>query len=187
MNRRHFLGTAVATSLGSLLLRHSSIPGARADATSPRERRAGFETVGLYVSLPTDPPPTNPAVYEFYRACGYNYLEFCEAGFRTRPDLLADYYAEMSRAITMAHGKGFRVGIVLLAGMEQWQGPEPTGRAGAFSPLETAKLQERLTRLRQAVRSLSHADIFVFLPGDPGGDPRGRSTLNDCIGFCSRV
>jgi hypothetical protein len=93
----------------------------------------------------------------------------------------------MSRAVTLAHEQGFRVGIVLLAGMEQWRGPERSGSAGAFSPLHAAKLEERLAHLRQAVRSLRHADVFVFLPGDPGGDPRGRSTLDDCLRFCRRV
>src|SRR5262245_23036836 len=47
-----------------------------------------FETVGLYVSLPTDLPPTDPGFYDFLASCGYNYLEFCEAGFRWRADLL---------------------------------------------------------------------------------------------------
>src|SRR5207249_5344365 len=48
-----------------------------------------------YASLPTDPPPTDPRVYDFFKACGYNYLEFCEAGFRSRPDLLPEYYKAM--------------------------------------------------------------------------------------------
>src|SRR5688500_5432034 len=113
-----------------------------------------FETVGLYVSLPTDLPSTDPSFYDFLASCGYNYLEFCEAGFRSRPDLLPDYYKQMSRAIDIAHQKGFQVGIVLLAGMEQWKGPEKTGFAGAFSPLDKTKLQERLTHLRQEVQQL---------------------------------
>lgn len=126
-------------------------------------------------------------MYEFFRACGYNYLEFCEAGFRSRPDLLPGYYAEMSRAINLAHDEGFRVGIVLLAGMEQWKGPDKTGYSGPFSALDKAKLQERLTHLRQAVSNLRNADVFVLLPGDPGGDPKGRSTLEDCLAFCRHV
>jgi hypothetical protein len=126
-------------------------------------------------------------VYDFFRACGYNYLEFCEAGFRSRPDLLPDYYKEISRAISMAHEKSFRVGIVLLAGMEQWKGADKTGYSGAFSPLDKAKLQERFARLRQAVQSLKDADLFIFFPGDPGGDPKGRSTLEDCLAFSRHV
>ena len=126
-------------------------------------------------------------MYEFFKACGYNYLEFCEAGFRSRADLLPDYYKEMSRAINLAHERGLRVGIVLLAGMKQWRGPDKSGYLGAFSPLDKAKLQERFMYLRQAVSSLRNADVFILLPGDPGGDPEGRSTSEDLLAFCRNV
>jgi hypothetical protein len=157
------------------------------DAKRPAKNTFRFETVGLYVSLPTDPPPTDPRVYDFFKACGYNYLEFCEAGFRSRPDLLPAYYKGMSRAIDIAHQKGFRVGILLLAGMKQWKGPDKTGFAGVFSPLDKTKLQERLTHLRQEVQHLRNADGFVFIPGDPGGDPKGSSTVEDCLEFSRQV
>jgi hypothetical protein len=160
------------------------------EASRSAEHAGGFETVGLYASLPTDPPPKDPRVYDFLKACGYNYLEFCEAGFRSRPDLLPEYYKDMSSAITLAHDKGFRVGIVLLAGMEQWAGPDSTLGAnfpGVFSPRDKTKLTERFAHLRDAVSQLRGADVFVFLPGDPGGDPEGNSTLEDCMSFCRRV
>jgi hypothetical protein len=187
MDRRRFLQAAVATSAGLLLSHSSPILNATAEARSLTKHAAGFETIGLYCALPTDPPPKDPRMYEFYEACGYNYLEFCEAGFRTRPDLLPDYYKEMSGAINLAHEKGFRVGIALLAGMEQWKGSDKSGYLGAFSPFEKAKLQERFTYLRQAVSYLRNADVFILLPGDPGGDPKGRSTFEDCIAFCRNV
>jgi hypothetical protein len=160
------------------------------EARGPTEPGGGFQTVGLYASLPTDPPPKDPRVYDFFKACGYNYLEFCEAGFRSRPDLLSEYYKDMSSAIAMAHDKGFRVGIVLLAGMEQWTGPDSTLGAnfpGVFSPLDRTKLTERFAHLRHAVSQLRGADVFVLLPGDPGGDPGGNSTLEDCVSFCRQV
>jgi hypothetical protein len=116
MHRRRFLETALTTSAGSFLSQDFRILVAAAEAKIPT-RSNGFETIGLYCSLPTDPPPKDPQMYEFFKACGYNYLEFCEAGFRSRPDLLNGYYKEMSRAINLAHEKGFRVGIVLLAGL----------------------------------------------------------------------
>lgn len=187
MNRRRFLRAALATSVGSFLFQDSPIPAVAANTKSPAKSTGGFETIGLYCSLPTDPPPKDPQMYEFFKACGYNYLEFCEAGFRSRADLLPDYYKEMSRAINLAHEKGFRVGIVLLAGMEQWRGPGKSGYLGAFSPLDKAKLQERFTYLREAVSSLRNADVFILLPGDPGGDPEGRSTSEDLLAFCRNV
>jgi len=132
-------------------------------------------------------PPTDEKFYDFLKTCGYNYLEFCEAGFRWRPDLLPDYYQQMSKAIQTAHQKGFRVGILLLAGMQQWQGPGERGSAGVFSTHDTTQLQGRLAHLRREVEQLKDADTFVFFPGDPGGDPGGRSTLKDCIAFCRQV
>lgn len=187
MNRRLFLRAALATSVGSFLFQDSPIPAGAARAGSPAKSTIGFETIGLYCALPTDPPPKDPQMYEFFKACGYNYLEFCEAGFRSRADLLPEYYKEMSRAISLAHEKGFRVGIVLLAGMKQWRGPDKSGYLGAFSPLDKAALQGRFTYLRQAVSSLRNADVFILLPGDPGGDPDGRSTSEDLFAFCRNV
>ncbi len=58
-----------------------------------------FQTVGLYVAPPTE----ESHYYEFYKACGYNYLEFCEGGFGQRPDLLPEYYATMAEAVNTAH------------------------------------------------------------------------------------
>ncbi len=188
MDRRGFLRAALATSAGPLLFQNSSM--FEREASRSAEHAGGFETVGLYASLPTDPPPKDPRVYDFFKACGYNYLEFCEAGFRSRPDLLPEYYKDMSSAIALAHDKGFRVGIVLLAGMEQWTGPDSTLGAnfpGVFGPRDKTKLTERFARLRDAVSQLPDADVFVFLPGDPGGDPEGNSTLEDCVSFCRQV
>src|SRR6184192_4644663 len=187
-NRRDFLRTALATSVGPFLCRPSSM--FEWEASRSAQHAGGFETVGLYASLPTDPPPKDPRVYDFFKACGYNYLEFCEAGFRSRPDLLPEYYQDMSSAITLAHDNGFRVGIVLLAGMEQWMGPDSTlgsNFPGVFSPRDKTKLTERFAHLRHAVSELRGADVFVFLPGDPGGDPEGNSTVEDCVSFCRRV
>src|SRR5436309_5715783 len=148
-NRRDFLRAALATSAGSFLFQNSSM--LEREASRPAEHAGAFETVGLYASLPTDPPPRDPRVYDFFKACGYNYLEFCEAGFRSRPDLLPEYYKDMSSAITLAHDKRFRVGIVLLACMAQWTGPDSTSAAnfpGVFSPRANTRLIDPFTHLR---------------------------------------
>ncbi|PYP13267.1 MAG: hypothetical protein DMD56_01170 [Gemmatimonadetes bacterium] len=74
--------------------------------------------------------------------------------------------------------------------MEQWTGPDSTLGAnfpGVFSPRDKTKLTERFAHLRHAVSQLRGADVFVFLPGDPGGDPEGNSTLEDCVSFCRQV
>ena len=154
-------------------------------ASQPVARKAQrFQTIGIYIS----PPQSHEShYYDFYGACGYNYLEFCEAGFGRRPDLLPAYHAEMANAIDAAHKKGFKVWILLLAGMQQWKGTAESGSAGTFCALDTSLLEERLEYLRQAVLGLHNADGFQFFAGDPGGDPEGRSTVNDCIAFSRRV
>jgi hypothetical protein len=141
-----------------------------------------FQTVGIYIS-----PPKEAQLYDFYKACGYNYFEFCEGGFGRRPDLLPAYHAEMAEAIDAAHKKGFKVWILLLAAMKQWKGPAETGSAGTFSALHADLLQERLDYIKQAVQGLPNADGFEFFAGDPGGDPEGRSTVQDCIAFARKV
>jgi hypothetical protein len=143
-----------------------------------------FHTVGLYV---TPPGKQEAHYYDFYQACGYNYLEFCEAGFARRPDLVPACHGDLSEAIAAAHKKGFKVWILLLAGMRQWKGPAESGNAGTFSALHADALRERLSYIRQAVRQLPEADGFEFFAGDPGGDPEGRSTVKDCIAFAQQV
>jgi hypothetical protein len=153
-------------------------------AVQARGADEGFSTVGVYIS----PPGTNDTVtYPFLKACGYNYLEFCEGGFAQRPDLLPKYYAEMNAAIGRAHRKGFKVWILLLAGMKQWPGPEAGGSAGTFSALNRVALRERLEFIQKAVRGLPASDGFEFFAGDPGGDPEGRSTVQDCMNFARSV
>src|SRR4029077_15014689 len=66
-NRRDFLRAALATSVGPFLCRHAAMSE---QARGPTEQGGGFQTVGLYASLPTDPPPKDPRVYDFFQACG---------------------------------------------------------------------------------------------------------------------
>ncbi|MBM3493989.1 MAG: hypothetical protein FJX72_06680 [Armatimonadetes bacterium] len=144
-----------------------------------------FSTVGIYVQPPT---AEQTHYFDFYKDCGYNYIEYCEAGFARRPDTLDAYYADFSASVAAAQKKGFKVWILLLAGMKQWKGPAASGGgAGTFGVLETEQLNERLTFLRQAVRGLKGADGFQFFAGDPGGDPQGRATIRDCAAFARQV
>src|SRR5687767_4320598 len=88
---------AIILSLTTAFAVAQQRPTGPAASEVPAKNTSRFETVGLYVSLPTDLPPTDPSFYDFLASCGYNYLEFCEAGFRSRPALLPDYYKRMSR------------------------------------------------------------------------------------------
>ena len=92
----------------------------------------------------------------------------------------------MAQAIVAARQSGLKVGILLLAGMRQWEGPAESGNAGTFSALDRKQLQTRLSYIRKAVQGLDRADRFVFFAGDPGGDPLGRSTVHDTRGWPGR-
>lgn len=176
-------GAVVDSARGETTMKSSGASEVGA-SSAPRESRRRFGIVGIYVSPPA---PSQSRYLDYYRACGYNYLEFCDIGFSMRPDLLPSYYSDLGSRVQAAQGRGFKVWILLLAGMKQWQGPERTGSAGSFSALNARLLEERLAYLRTAVRSLRQADGFVFFAGDPGGDPEGHSTVRDCIAFARRV
>jgi hypothetical protein len=192
MSRRCFLQGVALASVGALNLLPTAQPAATAAAQPARDDTRSktppgarpFDTIGLYV---TPPGKGEAHYYDFYHACGYDYLEFCEGGFARRPDLLPAYHRELTEAIVAAHKKGFKVWVLLLAGMQQWKGPAESGNAGTFSALRADLLHERLSCIRQAVRQLPEADGFEFFAGDPGGDPEGRSTVKDCIAFARQV
>jgi hypothetical protein len=149
-----------------------------------RAADAKFTTVGIYIPPPR---PDDTVTYPFLRACGYNYLEFCEDGFARHPDSLPAFYAAMNATIERAHDEGFTVWVLLLAGMKQWHGPALSGSAGTFSFLNKEALRERLAFIEKAGQGLPAADGFEFFAGDPGGDPEGRSTVQDCMDFARSV
>jgi hypothetical protein len=188
--RRSVSGLAAALILlacapGACRVAERAGKGPNVPSGAPRaSRRSGFATVGIYIA-PSNSDQPDP--YGFYRACGYNYLEFCDGGFSCRPDRLPAYYAAMESAVEAAHRKGFQVWILLLAAMKQWKGPAESEYPGTFSALREDLLKERLAFIAEAVRSLPHADGFEFFAGDPGGDPEGRSTVRDCIAFARHV
>ncbi len=175
----------VALSIAVLAFAHSLAAAPTRNAPRSQQQRQ-FETVGIYLF---DLPPKNErAGYcDFYKACGYNYVELCDWGFALRPDLLAAHYDEVADAIKAAQHKGFKVSILLLACLRQWQGPADKGDAGTFSPLDKKATQERLSCFRKTVRALRHADGFVFFAGDPGGNREGRSTISDCMDMARAV
>src|SRR2546429_8950681 len=104
IDRRGFLRAALATSAGPFLFQNSSM--FEREASRSAEHAGGFGNVGLYASLPTDPPPKDPRVYDFFKARRYDHLEFFEAGFRTRPHLLPAHYKDIPSALPLAPHQG---------------------------------------------------------------------------------
>lgn len=143
-----------------------------------------MKTIGLYAQPPT---PGQAHLLDFYKACGYNYLEYCDIGFHWHADKLPGYYDGLGQSLRLAKAKGFQTWVLLLAGMRQWRGPGDSGNPGTFSALDKTLLKERLGFVQTAVRGCADADGFAFFAGDPGGDPEGRSTVDDCIDFGRQV
>lgn len=143
-----------------------------------------MKTIGIYVQPPT---PDQTHLLDFYKDCGYNYVEFCDIGFHWHVDELPDYYAKLGKSVRDAKAKGLQTWILLLAGMKQWRGPGPSGNPGTFSALDKTLLKQRLEFIQTTVRGTTDTDGYAFFAGDPGGDPEGRSTVDDCIDFANQV
>lgn len=145
----------------------------------------GITTIGLY--------PFNdiPEQHEFLKACGINLFQFVESGYSYRPDLLDEYYAGLRKEIESAQNDGFKVYIILLSNMAQWQGPEEQGSWVGLRtyPRDRAAMDRRISDLARAVRELKSADGFTFFGGDPGGVPKslGPADIQDWIGMAREV
>lgn len=142
-------------------------------------------TIGLY--------PFNdiPEQHCFLRACGINLLQFVESGYSMIPGILDEYYAGLRSEIESAKSDGFRVFVILLSNMAQWQGPEEKGSWVGLRtyPRDPVAMQARLNDLARAVRELPSADGFTFFGGDPGGVPKalGPSDVYDWITMAREV
>lgn len=142
-------------------------------------------TIGLY--------PFNdiPEQHQFLKACGINLFQFVESGYSHRSDLLDDYYDGLRKEIESAQKDGFKVYIILLSNMAQWQGPEEHGHWMGLRtyPRDRDAMDRRLNDLARAVRELKIADGFTFFGGDPGGVPKalGPSDIQDWIKMAREV
>ncbi|MHB9004768.1 MAG: hypothetical protein ACYC6C_12020 [Coriobacteriia bacterium] len=142
-------------------------------------------TIGLY--------PFNdiPEQHNFLKACGIVLFQFVESGYSKRPDKLDEYYEGLRSEIDSAKNDGFRVFVILLSNMAQWQGPEEQGHWMGLRtyPRDPVAMQKRLDDLAEAVRQLPNADGFTFFGGDPGGVPKelGPSDVYDWIKMAREV
>jgi hypothetical protein len=122
-----------------------------------------IETIGLYASAPS------PRYYAFYKASGYNVLQFVDEGLSQPPGQRDAYYADLAEGIKLAKKQGFRVWVVLLSDVPDY--PE-FGKSWAFDPTDRQAMQKRLDGISRAVKALRDADGFTFFAADPGGSPR---------------
>lgn len=145
-----------------------------------------ISTIGLYTWSDV------PDQHAFWKACGYNTLQFLDTGWHRRPDLLPKYYDSLARQVDSAKRAGFRVYVNISSNISQWKGPEelePTGVGTKFHPENEEAMRERLSDISNAVRLLKNADGFTFFAGDPGGVPTelGTSDARACISMARQV
>ncbi|MBR7091913.1 MAG: hypothetical protein IKI50_01865 [Clostridia bacterium] len=127
-----------------------------------------LDTVGYFVFR-----SVSEKQLDFYKAAGYNLLEYCDLSWFYNPDsdAYALYQQEQAANIRLAKQKGFKVYVILLSTLEQWTGPADSGNGGgkAFDPADSEKMATRLGYIRQVVGAFKEADGFSLFAGDPGG------------------
>ena len=110
---------------------------------------------------------------EFYKACGYNTLLFCDTSWYYKPtsEAFANYQNNLLKTIEKAKEMGFKTYVEILSTLEQWNGAADMGNpmGQAFDPANAAKTAERLGYIRQVIQKFHVADGFTFYGGDPGG------------------
>lgn len=122
-----------------------------------------LETIGLYAFH-----PAQPKHYKFWKACGYNLLQFID-------NVIADsvskeshdkYYRELDKGIADAQKAGFKVSILILSNLSSLS---PSSEV--FNPMDEYAMKKRLGQIELTIKRLARADVFSFFGGDPGGSP----------------
>ena len=133
---------------------------------SPEEatsvRKSTLETIGLYAF-----DAAEEEHYVFWKACGYNFLQFIDKGLWLSPEEQDGYYERLARGIEDAQRHGFKVGILLQSNVLS----HPHDWWETFDPRDSMQMQARLATIEAVVKRCRKADVMEFYAGDPGGAP----------------
>lgn len=121
------------------------------------------KTVGLYAFMPA------PDVYKFWKACGYDTLQFIDHAFSAPAEGHDAIYRNTEKGIREAQAAGFKVDIIILSNVSSY--PDYPFVKPVFDPTDKAAMQKRLDDIEIGVKRLKGADVFTFFGGDPGGSP----------------
>lgn len=119
-------------------------------------------TIGLYAF-----DPAADVHYAFWKACGYNFLQFIDKGLWIPEAERAAYYDGLEQGIADAQRHGFKVGILLQSNVLS----HPHDWWETFDPRDSIVMNERLKAIEDVVRRCKAADVMEFYAGDPGGAP----------------
>lgn len=138
-----------------------------------------FNTIGLFIVRGLPEPAS------FWKACGYNMIQFVDESFSAKTNAELDiYYNKLAGNIRHAKEQGFHTGVILLSNIPQGH---PYGET--YDPRDTTAMNDRLDHIRMAVKALHDTDCFTFFAGDPGGLPKnlGYSGVPDWIQMAQKV
>lgn len=121
-----------------------------------------LKTIGLYAF---DPP--QQAHYEFWEACGYNFLQFIDKGLWLPDEQQESYYERLAQGIAEAQQHGFEVGVLLQSNVM----PYPHDWWETYDPRDSVRMAARMATIEKVVKRCHKADVFEFYAGDPGGAP----------------
>src|SRR5690606_38309255 len=114
---------------------------------------AKLETIGLYAF-----DPAEEEHYVFWKACGYNFLQFIDKGLWLPADERDGYYERLTRGIEDAQRHGFKVGILLEANVL----PHPHDWWETFDPRDSVQMRSRLAAIEAVVKQCRKADVMEF-------------------------
>jgi hypothetical protein len=123
-----------------------------------------IKTIGLYAFRAA------PQYYKFWKACGYDTLQFIDHAFSEPKERHEAIYANIQKGIKDAQKAGFKVYVIELSNIACY--PNYAEYPSVFDSTDPVKMQERLDDIEIGIKKLSFADGFVFFGGDPGGTPK---------------
>lgn len=134
----------------------------RAQGLSTALPQSQFETIGLYAWEPAEEEH-----YLFWKACGYNFLQFIDRGLWLEPSEREASYERLVKGIDDAHRHGFKVGVILKSNVL----PYPHDWWETFDPRDEGQMKARLSAIEEVIKRCRKADVLTFFGGDPGGVP----------------
>lgn len=145
-----------------------------------QQQTAAIPTVGLYAFH-----PAGEQHYRFWKACGYNTLQFIDIAVSLPRAEHAAFYERIAKGIADAQRAGFKVGVIIQSNIS----PHPLQWWDTFNPNDRDSMATRLGDIAKGVQLLSKADFFSFFGGDPGGAPvpLGRNGIEKWMEMSGKV
>lgn len=128
-----------------------------------QKNKQQLSTVGLFAFH-----PAQERHYKFWKACGYNTIQFIDIAISLPKEERKDFYVRIRKGIDDAKKAGLKVGIIIQSNIL----PYPKNWWDTYDLDNQDSISERLSDITIGARALNNADFFSFFGGDPGGSTR---------------